>query len=81
MMIKSCRSNQSTQQMNNVFVPWGIKARRILMQVIFGEVPSCSELKNIYCSGKHELDGGIVKCIVSSSVVGSSINLTVSILF
>lgn len=72
MMMKSCRSSQSTQQTNNFFMPWGIKARKVLHSVIYGEVPSCSELNNIYYSGKQELDGGIVRCMVSGSVVDSS---------
>ena len=70
--MKSCRSSQSTQQTNNFFMPWGIKARKILHSVISGEVPS--SLKNIYCSGKQELDGGIVRCMVSDSVVDCSVN-------
>ena len=52
----------------NVFLPWGAKARKVLHSVMCGEIPSCSEISNIHYSGKQDLDGGMVRCMVSSSI-------------
>jgi hypothetical protein len=62
-------SNSSTHRTNNAFIPWGVKARKILHSVIYGEIPSCSEidLTNLNSSGKQDLDGGMVRCMVSDS--------------
>ena len=50
----------------NLFLPWGAKARKVLHSVMCGEIPSCSEISNIHYSGKQDLDGGMVRCMVSS---------------
>lgn len=51
---------------SNVFLPWGVKARKILHSVMCGEIPSSEiNLTNLSCSGKRDIDGGMVRCMVS----------------
>jgi hypothetical protein len=60
-------SNSSGHKKNNEFIPWGAKARKILCSIMFGEIPDCSEIDalNLHCSGKRDLDGGMIRCIVT----------------
>ena len=58
----------SSARKSNLFLPWGVKARKLLYSVMCGEIPFSPEhnFNNLRRSGHKDLDGGMLRCMVGN---------------
>jgi hypothetical protein len=55
--------HSSSASRTSEFIPWSLKARKLLYAVLSGELPE--QFTNLYFSGKKDLDGGLVRCMIT----------------
>ncbi|KAL3790676.1 hypothetical protein HJC23_009776 [Cyclotella cryptica] len=62
-MTRSSDGDHPKSKRMSIFLPWSSKARRVLYSVMCGEIPS--EISNLYFTGGKDLDGGLVRCMIT----------------